>query len=133
MKEEVQKYFDGLARSLMFEGAKAKLLYPAIVSPKEHFDLQITMISIATAIPRRFLTGAEAAKLASQQDSINWMDRVMNRREVFIGPKVVSRLFSVVLRRVCCQSRKVTGHRLMCCGLKHNLWLSTNVQMPLAT
>lgn len=90
MKEEVQKYFDGLARSLMFEGAKAKLLYPAIVSPKEHFDLQITMISIATAIPRRFLTGAEAAKLASQQDSINWMDRVMNRRDVFIGPKVVS-------------------------------------------
>ncbi|MCK9327282.1 MAG: hypothetical protein M0P69_17450, partial [Bacteroidales bacterium] len=40
--------------------------------------------------PRRFLTGAEAAKLASQQDSINWMDRVMNRRDVFIGPKVVS-------------------------------------------
>ena len=44
MKEEVKKYFDGLARSLMFEGAKAKLLYPAIVSPKEHFELQITMI-----------------------------------------------------------------------------------------
>ncbi len=77
MKEEVQKYFDGLARSLMFEGAKAKLLYPAIVSPKEHFDLQITMISIATAIPRRFLTRAEPAKLASQQDSISWMDRDM--------------------------------------------------------
>lgn len=89
MKEEVKKYFDGLARSLMFEGAKAKLLYPAIVSPKEHFELQITMISIATAVPRRFLTGAEAAKLASQQDTINWMERVMNRRDNFIGPKVV--------------------------------------------
>lgn len=89
MKEEVKKYFDGLARSLMFEGAKAKLLYPAIVSPKEHFELQITMISIATSVPRRFLTGAEAAKLASQQDTINWMERVMNRRDNFIGPKVV--------------------------------------------
>lgn len=89
MKEEVKKYFDGLARSLMFEGAKAKLLYPAIVSPKEHFELQITMISIATAVPRRFLTGAEAAKLASQQDTLNWMERVMNRRDNFIGPKVV--------------------------------------------
>ena len=90
MKEETQKYFDGLARSLIFEGATAKLLYPAIVSPKDHFDLQITMISIATGIPRRFLTGAEAAKLASQQDTLNWMERVTNRREMFVGPKVVS-------------------------------------------
>lgn len=90
MKEETTKYFDGLARSLIFEGATSKLLYPAIVSPKDHFDLQITMISIATGIPRRFLTGAEAAKLASQQDTLNWMERVTNRREMFVGPKVVS-------------------------------------------
>jgi len=90
MQEDTKKYFDGLARALIFEGATSKLLYPAIVSPKEHFDLQITMISIATGIPRRFLTGAEAAKLASQQDTLNWMERVTNRREMFVGPKVVS-------------------------------------------
>lgn len=90
MKAEAQKYFDGLARSLILEGASTKPLYPAIVSPKDHFDLQITMISIATGIPRRFLTGAEAAKLASQQDTLNFMDRVTNRRETFVGPKVVA-------------------------------------------
>lgn len=90
MQEDVAKYFDGLGRALVFEGAKTKLLYPAIVSPKDHFDLQITMISIATGIPRRFLTGAEAAKLASQQDTLNWNDRVTNRREMFVGPRVVS-------------------------------------------
>lgn len=89
MKEEIAKYFDGLERSLIMEGAVAKLLYPAIVSPKDHFDLQITMISIATGIPRRFLTGAEAAKLASQQDTLNWDTRVTSRREMFAGPKVV--------------------------------------------
>lgn len=90
MKDDTAKYFDGLARALIFEGASSKLLYPAIVSPKDHFDLQITMISIATGIPRRFLTGAEAAKLASQQDTLNWMERVTNRREMFVGPKVVA-------------------------------------------
>ena len=90
MKEETEKYFGGLGRSLIFQGASAKLLYPAIVSPQAHFDLQISMVSIATEIPRRFLTGAEAAKLASQQDSINWMDRVANRRNRFVGPNVVS-------------------------------------------
>ena len=90
MKEEIEKYFAGLERSLVFEGAESKLLYPAIVSPQAHFDLQISMVSIATEIPRRFLTGAEAAKLASQQDSINWMDRVSNRRNGFVGPCVVS-------------------------------------------
>ena len=90
MERAIRKYFNGLARSLLFEGGKAKLLYPAIVSPKEHFDLQISMVSIASEIPRRFLIGAEAAKLASQQDSINWMERVGNRRTQFIGPKVVS-------------------------------------------
>lgn len=90
MMESTQKYFDGLGRALIFEGATSKLLYPAIVSPKDHFDLQITMISIATAVPRRFLTGAEAAKLASQQDTLNWMERVTNRREMFVGPRVVA-------------------------------------------
>jgi uncharacterized protein len=90
MKKGVEKYFSGLARALMFEGAKAKLLYPAIVSPEAHFDLQISMISIASEIPRRFLTGAEAAKLASQQDSINWMDRVSNRRNQFVTPNVIA-------------------------------------------
>ena len=90
MKEGIKEYFNGLARALLFEGSDAKLLYPAIVSPKEHYDLQITMISIATEIPRRFLTGAEAAKLASQQDSLNWMDRVGNRRNNFVSPHVVS-------------------------------------------
>lgn len=88
--EGTQKYFDGLGRAMIFEGATTKLLYPAIVSPKDHFDLQITMISIATGIPRRFLTGAEAAKLASQQDTLNWMERVTNRREMFVGPRVVA-------------------------------------------
>ena len=88
--EATKKYFDGLGRALIFEGATSKLLYPAIVSPKDHFDLQITMISIATAVPRRFLTGAEAAKLASQQDTLNWMERVTNRREMFVGPRVVA-------------------------------------------
>jgi len=90
MKADTSAYFNGLARALIFEGATSKLLYPAIVSPKDHFDLQITMISIATGIPRRFLTGAEAAKLASQQDTLNWDERVTNRREMFVGPKVVA-------------------------------------------
>ena len=89
MLEETEKYFNGLARSLILEGAKGKLLYPSIVSPRDHFDLQITMISIATGIPRRFLTGAEAAKLASQQDTLNWEGRVTNRRDSFAGPRVM--------------------------------------------
>ena len=90
MEEGIKEYFSGLARALLLEGSQGKLLYPAIVSPKEHYDLQITMVSIATEIPRRFLTGAEAAKLASQQDSLNWMDRVGNRRNNFVSPNVVS-------------------------------------------
>ncbi len=89
MQIEIDNYFDGIRRALIFEGSKAKLLYPAIVSPKEHFDTQITMISIATGVPRRFLTGAEAAKLASQQDSLNWTDRVNIRRNSFMGPRIV--------------------------------------------
>lgn len=97
VKDDVQKYFDGLARAFVLQGMKAKLLFPAIVSPKDHFDLQITMISLATGIPRRFLTGAEAAKLASQQDALNWDVRVMNRCDKFDGPKVVSPIFEVCI------------------------------------
>lgn len=90
MKQELEKYFDGMARSLVLEGASAKLLFPSIVSPKDHFDLQITMISIATGIPRRYLAGSEAAKLASQQDTLNFEERVLHRREMFDGPCVVT-------------------------------------------
>lgn len=89
-EEQIGNYFDGLARSMVFGGAKAKLLYPAIVSPKDHFDLQVTMVSIATGIPRRFLTGAEAAKLASQQDGLNWTERVSIRRNSLVSTRIVT-------------------------------------------
>lgn len=89
MKEELERYFNGVKRSLVLDGASAKLMFPSIVSPAEHFDLQLTMISIATEIPRRFLTGAEAAKLASQQDTRNWEERVSQRRANVCDPTIV--------------------------------------------
>lgn len=98
MKLEIEKYFEGLSRSLVIDGASAKLLYPAIVSPKDSFDTQLTMITIATGIPRRFLTGAEAAKLASQQDTMNWEERVTQRRDKLCTSNIVVPLIDTLIK-----------------------------------
>jgi len=89
MKEEIQRYLMGLDRSMMLQGVETKPISPAVASPKEHLDAQLTMVAIASRIPKRILSGSEMGKLASTQDAENWAQQITTRRTNTAEPKIL--------------------------------------------
>jgi hypothetical protein len=86
MKEDIDNYVNKLQRTLLLQGVKANPMSPSISSPVDHLDVQLTLISIATKIPKRILSGSEMGKLASSQDSANWEIQVQSRRNKTANP-----------------------------------------------
>ena len=80
-KEAVSGFVNNLNRWLYAEDLKIQSLAPQVVSPKEHVDVQIQLISSATRIPVRILVGSERGQLASDQDERAWLSFVEERRD----------------------------------------------------
>lgn len=80
MKEMIDKYVHGMKRYLTTQGMDVNKLASDIADPSKHVDVQLTMISIASGIPKRILEGSERGELASSQDESNWNDRLDSRR-----------------------------------------------------
>jgi len=80
-KEAVSGFVNNLNRWLYAEDLKIQSLAPQVVSPKEHVDVQIQLISSATRIPVRILIGSERGQLASDQDERAWLSFIEERRD----------------------------------------------------
>lgn len=80
LSDEIDNYVHGLQRYMKLEGLDVQSLSPNITSPKEHFEVQIDLISAATGIPKRILLGSERGELASTQDDEAWTSRVESYR-----------------------------------------------------
>jgi hypothetical protein len=80
MKKNIEAFMQGLDRYLLLQGVTPTSHAPSASSPSDHLDAQLTMVSIATKIPKRILTGSEMAKLASTQDALNWSKQIKTRR-----------------------------------------------------
>lgn len=80
-KEEISKFVNNLNRYLYAEDLEVQSLAPQVVSPMEHAELQIKLISAATRIPVRILIGSERGELSSDQDERAWLTYIEERRE----------------------------------------------------
>lgn len=80
IKLQMESVVKGIQRYLATVGVRVNALTPEIPDPKEHFDVAITAISIATGIPKRILMGTEEGVLAGDQDGSSWADKVYGRR-----------------------------------------------------
>jgi hypothetical protein len=89
MREDIQKYFMGLDRAMLLRGVTARQLNPTIASPKDHLEVQLTVISIASRIPKRILAGSEVGKLASIQDAETWAQQIAIRRQNIAEPFIL--------------------------------------------
>ena len=98
LEDEIEAYVHKLNRYLRLKGVEAKSLAPQISDPKAHIDVQLLLISGATGIPVRILTGAERGELASTQDKENWNDRVDERRINFAEPMIILQFISLLQR-----------------------------------
>jgi len=89
VKAEVKNYFNGLQRSMMFQGLKVKTLEPQVADPSGHLKAQIEYMAITLGIPLRIFTGSEQAQLASGQDMRTWNKRVSKRRDSHVTPWII--------------------------------------------
>lgn len=89
MKQQVTEYENNLRRIFMNQGMDLNALTPQVADPKGHVDVQLKMISSATQIPLRILTGSESAELASSQDVQNWTEVIVSRREEYINEQII--------------------------------------------
>lgn len=89
MKQQIEKFYNGLQRYMRLKGVKANQLKVEIADPKGPVEVLLKAISGAKGIPLRILTGSESGELASSQDQENWSSRIEERRNKFAGPDIV--------------------------------------------
>ena len=80
-KEAISDFVNHLNRYVYSEDLDVKSLAPQVVTPKEHVEVQLQLISAATRIPLRILIGSERGELSSDQDERAWLTYIESRRE----------------------------------------------------
>jgi hypothetical protein len=89
LKEQLDKYQNGLQRYLSLIGVSAKSLAVQVADPTPHMVTHVKAICMSKGIPWRIFLGSEEAKLASDQDSVAWNERIKNRQSKYITPMVL--------------------------------------------
>jgi len=89
MDDQIQEYIHGLRRVFQTRGVTAKVLGSEIADPRGPFNTIMSLISGATGIPMRILTGSERGQLASSQDRANWMERISERAASYAEPIIL--------------------------------------------
>jgi len=98
LKNQLDEYEHNLRRFLVSSGIDMKELAAQVVDPTGHVDIQIQMISAATGIPKRILTGSERGELASSQDRDSWLETMQSRREEFAEPNILYPFVDLLIR-----------------------------------
>jgi hypothetical protein len=80
LRSQLENYGNGLQRWLTLLGMSAKSLAPQVVDPTPQILIQIDLICIKLAIPKRIFMGSERGELASTQDDSTWNDRKSERQ-----------------------------------------------------
>jgi len=81
IKRELDLYFREYRRTMTMGAMDIQELKPQVVSPLDHIEAQLKLISAQTQIPMRILTGSERGELASNQDERAWLKYIEERRE----------------------------------------------------
>lgn len=90
LRDEFERYQNGLQRYLALSGMTAKSLLPQVADPTSHVEVHLKIICAAKGIPYRVFIGTEEAQLAGQQDKKAWNERLKRRQEDYITPYVIS-------------------------------------------
>lgn len=97
IRAEFLKYSSGLQRYIALEGVTAKSLDPQVSDPGPHLKAQLEYIALTMEIPLRIFLGSEQAKLASTTDKETWNDRLANRQESYVDPRIIRRLITMFM------------------------------------
>ena len=97
LERQLDEYEHDLRRVLINQGVDLKALQAQIADPKNHADIQLSMISAVTQIPKRILIGSERGELASSQDQDEWIGTIQTRREEYAEPQILRPLIDLLI------------------------------------
>lgn len=89
VKDQAEEFAMDMTDWIRVEGVDVKSLAGRITSPKEHYEVLVSILAATTGIPRRILEGSERGQLASQQDQEAWLGRVTRRQQQFAEPRML--------------------------------------------
>lgn len=89
LDKQINEFMDGFRRAVKTRGMEMNTTKSDVATFDRNVLAIIGLISAATKIPQRILMGSEQGQLASQQDRVNWAQRVQDRRKQFAEPHVV--------------------------------------------
>lgn len=94
VSEDMQRYLEGLQRSLVGVGFQYTQLSPGVADPTQHLMMQFQVIATSIGVPLRVFLGSEEAKLASGQDAKAWNSRVAERQNNYLTHKLIKPLIN---------------------------------------
>ncbi len=89
LRDMMENWANGLQRYLALMGMSAKSLAPQVVDPTQQIMVQIEAICIKLGVPKRVFMGSERGELASSQDDAAWNDRLRERQNSYITPRMI--------------------------------------------
>ena len=89
LKDQIDEYVNNLRRVIRTQGMELNTLGGAVANPQGPFDVIMKLVSVASGIPIRILTGSERGELASSQDEGNWAGRIEERQIHFAEPIIL--------------------------------------------
>lgn len=97
--EHIDEYEHNLTRVLKTKGISVNPIQLNVHDPSNHVSVILDLISGATGIPKRILTGSERGELASNQDENNWQARVDERRNNYCEPLILRPIIDYFISR----------------------------------
>jgi uncharacterized protein len=88
LEKEVEAFTHDFTREIKTRGVKINPLGSDVAMFDRNVEAIISQMSAGTGIPKRILMGSERGQLASEQDRVNWAERVQDRRNDFGSPVV---------------------------------------------
>lgn len=89
IRDNVEQFMNSLQPYLGLAGMSGKTVAPSVVDPTAHIAVQIEAICIKLGIPVRVFKGSERGELASSQDDAAWNDRLKQRQNGYLTPRVI--------------------------------------------
>lgn len=89
-RDMIENYINSISQRYMVNvGMSAKQLAPQVSDPTPHVEVQIGAICIKLGCPVRVFKGSERGELASSQDDQAWNDRLRQRQNDYVTPRII--------------------------------------------
>ena len=89
LRDQIDEYVNNMRRVIRTQGMVLETLGGSVSNPQGSFEVIMKLISAASGIPLRIMTGSKRDELASTQDDGNWASRIEERQLHFAEPMIL--------------------------------------------